>query len=208
MAIAETISGKVLRKSPIERLSTLRNISISGSAPFQKRSRLTVILDDLQQIHSLSANNASIQSYDLIAIRPCSEKLFHQSCQSIECDIISLNFSDRFPFQLKFPAVNSAILRGVFFEICYAPIVADSTSRHHFLSNCINLIRVTKGKNIIMSSCTAEALSIRNPYDVMNFCALIGLSRLQAKAAISANSQAALLHGEIRRSAQVSCTFL
>jgi RNase P/RNase MRP subunit p30 len=70
----------------------------------------------------------------------------------------------------------------------------------------MNLIRVTKGKNIIITSCAQETISIRNPYDIMNLCSLMNLTQAQAKAALSSNPQTAILHGKIRRTAQVSNT--
>ena len=44
----------------------------------------------------------------------------------------------------------------------------DSTAKRHLISNAVNLIRVTKGRNIIVSSQALNAMETRGPYDVTN----------------------------------------
>eukprot|EP00474_Spongospora_subterranea_P009789 CRZ10247.1 hypothetical protein [Spongospora subterranea] len=206
IVLSESVTGKVVKKCsfdsrPISRLKS----SFSQATELVQKTRLNVILSDSQQIQTLSSSNACIQSYDIIAIQPTTEKLFYQACQTIDCDIITFDLSDRIPFMLKFPAVNSAIARGIFFEISYSSLISDAASRHHYLSNCLNIVRVTKGRNLIISSHAVQAMLVRGPYDVMNLCALIGLSQSEAKAALAINPQAALAHAQVRRSAQGVC---
>uniref|UniRef100_A0A8C9DLX4 Ribonuclease P/MRP subunit p30 n=1 Tax=Prolemur simus TaxID=1328070 RepID=A0A8C9DLX4_PROSS len=84
-----------------------------------------------------------------------------------------------------------AIDRGLGFELVYSPAIKDSTMRRYTISNALNLMQVCKGKS----------LEIRGPYDVANLGLLFGLSESDAKAAVSTNCRAALLHGETRKTA-------
>jgi ribonuclease P/MRP protein subunit RPP1 len=72
--------------------------------------------------------------------------------RQLEVDIITFDFSRKLPFYLKLPPVGVAIERGIFFEICYSPSLRDMSSRRFLVSNALQLVRATKGKNIIISS--------------------------------------------------------
>nr|BAE01531.1 unnamed protein product [Macaca fascicularis] len=94
-----------------------------------------------------------------------------------------------------------AIDRGLAFELVYSPAIKDSTMRRYTISNALNLMQICKGKNVIISSAAERPLEIRGPYDVANLGLLFGLSESDAKAAVSTNCRAALLHGETRKTA-------
>jgi ribonuclease P/MRP protein subunit RPP1 len=99
-----------------------------------------------------------------------------------DVDLISFDLSRRLDFHLKGATLALAIKRGVFFEItystaltgphCFLPfsifncVHTDSTTRRHLISNAMNIIRATNGKNIIITSEAKKALDIRNPYDI------------------------------------------
>ncbi|XP_029788075.1 ribonuclease P protein subunit p30 isoform X2 [Suricata suricatta] len=95
----------------------------------------------------------------------------------------------------------TAIDRGVGFELVYSPAIKDSTMRRYTISNALNLMQVCKGKNVIISSAAERPLEIRGPYDVANLGLLFGLTESDARAAVSTNCRAALLHGETRKTA-------
>mgnify|MGYP002385107606 FL=1 len=102
-------------------LSTL-SLQSTQSDSFDLLTRLTVVLEDQNQVHSITSN-AIVNSYDLVAVQPATEKLLHQACTAMESiDIISLDLSRRLPFQLKFSIVGVAIERGVMFEVLYTPL--------------------------------------------------------------------------------------
>lgn len=106
-------------------------------------------------------------------------------CSSTEVDLITLDMSERLPFYLRAPQVNLAISKGIFFEITYGKAITgafeyfarkerlscmliDSTARKHFINNACSLVRITKGKNTIISSGVKKIIDVRGPYDVMN----------------------------------------
>ena len=43
-----------------------------------------------------------------------------------------------------------------------------AATRRNLISNALNLVRVTKGRNLLISSGAFKALELRGPYDVAN----------------------------------------
>jgi ribonuclease P/MRP protein subunit RPP1 len=167
--------------------STPTPIPIS-SLPIPKQittvlSRITVTIADTTQNHRLSSLTPH---YNLVALRPTNEKALQLSCNSLECDLISLDLSARLPFILKFKTVSSALQRGIRFEICYGPGIGSSTAdaRRNLIGGAASLIRATRGRGIILSSEARNALGIRGPYDVMNLAQVWGLGQERGKEAL------------------------
>ena len=171
-------------------------------AKLKLMSRLTVLLDDQSQVHQLSSD--AVQSFDILAVQPATEKLFQQACTTLEIDIISLDLTHRLPFLLKFPTVNAAIERGVHFEIIYSPALRDPTCRKNLISTALDLVVFTKGKNIVISSGAENEMDFRGPYDIINLGLLFNLTEEQSKAAVTKNCRAVLFHSEARRGTERS----
>ncbi|EPY82010.1 Ribonuclease P protein subunit p30 isoform 2-like protein [Camelus ferus] len=113
------------------------------------------------------------------------------ACTHLDVDLVCITVTEKLPFYFKRPPINVAIDRGLGFELVYSPAIKDSTMRRYTIANALNLMQVCKGK----------PLEIRGPYDVANLGLLFGLSESDAKAAVSTNCRAALLHGETRKTA-------
>lgn len=145
-------------------------------------TRLNLTVSDPSQNHRL----ASLQSaYSLVALRPTTDKALQLCCGSLECDIISLDFSTRLPFILKFKTVASALQRGVRFEICYSPgIAGGSDARRNLITGATSLIRATRGRGIIISSEAKNALGCRGPWDIINLAQIWGLNQERGKEAL------------------------
>ncbi|XP_069756694.1 ribonuclease P protein subunit p30 [Narcine bancroftii] len=164
-------------------------------------TRLTLIASDVSHYNQLRTAHPHTMAYDIIAVEPKTEKLFHVACMTLDVDLICIQGTAKLPFRITRPPVNGAIARGIYFELTYFPAVNDLTLRRYTISNGISLIQVCKGKNVIVSSATEQTLGLRGPYDIANFGLLFGLCEEDAKAAISTNCRAALLHGETRKTA-------
>lgn len=95
--------------------------------------------------------------------------------------------------------VDAAIKRGVFFEIPYAPSLSDSAGRRYFFSNASNLVRVTGGRHVLLSSGATRDILLRSPYDVINIGVLVGLTYGQARDAVSSAGRLVLVHAATRR---------
>lgn len=177
VAIALPITGKIPATPPplpLDSITIPKSVSVL--------TRLTLHIHDPSQNHRL----AQLQSAcDLLALRPTTEKALGLCCNSLECDLISLDFSVRLPFVLKFKTVASALQRGIRFEICYSPgITGGSEARRNLISGATALIRATRGRGIIISSEARSALGLRGPWDVINLAVVWGMSPERGKEAI------------------------
>uniref|UniRef100_A0A8C8ZVD5 Ribonuclease P protein subunit p30 n=1 Tax=Prolemur simus TaxID=1328070 RepID=A0A8C8ZVD5_PROSS len=161
------------------------------SRPIKILTRLTIIVSDPSHCNVLRATSSRVRLYDIVAVFPKTEKLFHVACTHLDVDLVCITVTEKLPFYFKRPPINVAIDRGLGFELVYSPAIKDSTMRRYTISNALNLMQVCKGKS----------LEIRGPYDVANLGLLFGLSESDAKAAVSTNCRAALLHGETRKTA-------
>jgi len=100
---------------------------------------------------------------------------------------------------LKLPAVKSAMKRGIHFEISIGVALRDSAARKHLISNSLDLMRITTGKNIIITSNAMKAIELRGPYDLANLGNLFGMNSDIAKKAISMRCASVIAHGEARK---------
>ncbi|KAK2500523.1 hypothetical protein MC885_001206 [Smutsia gigantea] len=175
--------------------------SYGKSRPIKILTRLTIIVSDPSHCNVLRATSSRARQYDIVAVFPKTEKLFHVACTHLDVDLVCITVTEKLPFYFKRPPINVAIDRGVGFELVYSPAIKDSTMRRYTISNALNLMQVCKGKNIIISSAGERPLEIRGPYDVANLGLLFGLSENDAKAAVSTNCRAVILHGETRKTA-------
>ncbi|XP_037681637.1 ribonuclease P protein subunit p30-like [Choloepus didactylus] len=154
---------------------------------------------DPSHCNILRATSSRVQLYDIVAVFPKTEKLFHVACTHLDVDLVCITVTEKLPFYFKRPPINVAIDRGLCFELFYSPAIKDSTMRRYTISNTLNLMQVCKGKNVILSSAAERPLEMRGPYDVANLGLLFGLSESDAKAAVSTNCTVALLHVETRK---------
>ncbi|RCI11954.1 hypothetical protein L249_4590 [Ophiocordyceps polyrhachis-furcata BCC 54312] len=115
--------------------------------------------------------------YDVLAIRPLTEKAFQNACLSLEVPLISLDLTTHFPFHFRPKPCMAAVSRGVRFELCYAQLLAaDSRGRANFIANVAGLVRATRGRGFVISSEANFALALRAPADVVNLMSVWGLA--------------------------------
>ncbi|XP_017157181.1 ribonuclease P protein subunit p30 isoform X2 [Poecilia reticulata] len=153
---------------PISELIGQLPVVQGRSRPIKVLNRLTVVMSEASHFRP---NATEYRAFDLLAIQPTTEKLFH------------------------------AIDRGVVFEVSYASALRDSTMRRYTIANAVCLMESCKGKNVIVSSAAEKALELRGPYDIVNLGALFGLSDADSKEAVSSTCRAVLLHAETRKTA-------
>lgn len=192
VAIALSITGKIPATPPPIQLA-----SVTIPKSMSLLTRLTLHIHDPSQNHRL----AQLQSaYNLIALRPTTEKALGLCCHSLECDLISIDFSVRLPFVLKFKTVASALQRGIRFEICYSPgITGGVDARRNLISGATALIRATRGKGIIISSEARNALGIRGPWDVINLAIVWGMSQERGKEAVCEETRKVVQLARLKR---------
>lgn len=123
----------------------------------------------------------------MVAVRALNEKIFHSLCSDYDVplnlaqyyDILSFDLAEKLPFTLKRNQVYEAIRKGKYFELTYGGVF-DASKKRICLTNCINLIRATKGKNLIVSSGVASHIYHRSPVDVCSLLVTLGLKREMA----------------------------
>ena len=90
----------------------------------------------------------------------------------------------RLPFHLKHTLVRTALKHGAVFELDYAGALGDPESSHaglgvndtgltakrHWWAAAREVVRVTKGKGIIVSGGVIGEADYRGPKDVQNVC--------------------------------------
>ncbi|XP_059180883.1 ribonuclease P protein subunit p30 [Centropristis striata] len=168
------------------------------SRPIKVLNRLTIVMSDSSHFRP---NAVEYRCFDLLAIQPTTEKLFHAACMMYDVDIICISVTEKLPFFFKRAPVNGAIERGVVFEVSYSAAIRDATRRRYTIANAISLMETCKGKSVILSSAAETALELRGPYDITNLGLLFGLSDGDAKEAVSCTCRAAVLHAETRKTA-------
>lgn len=161
-------------------------------------SRLTLTISDTSQNHRLNSLTAA---YDLVALRPVNEKALQLCCGTLDCDLISLDASQRPQFPIKFKTVAAALQRGIRFEICYSSgITGSNDARRNIISNAASLIRATRGRGIILSSEAKTALGLRGPSDAINLAHVWGLSQERGKEAVCEEAGRVVRLASIKRS--------
>ncbi|SMQ50797.1 unnamed protein product [Zymoseptoria tritici ST99CH_1A5] len=161
--------------------------------------RLTLILTDSHQNAKLAL---LAKEYDLIALRPIDERTLQLACGSLDCDIISLDFSTRLPYFFKFKTLSEAIKLGKKFEICYGQgLSGDAQARRSVISNATQLIRASRGRGLIISSeSRVGAAGLRGPWDVVNLAAVWGLGQERGVEAVGKECRSAVVTGKLKRS--------
>ncbi|GKT41721.1 putative ribose 5-phosphate isomerase [Colletotrichum spaethianum] len=162
--------------------------------------RATVLLSDPSQNYRLPALAAA---YDILAVRPTTEKAFQAACLSMaEPSLISLDLTQHFPFHFRPKPLMAAVSRGVKFEVCYSQILGatDARARATFISNFASLVRATKGRGIVVSSEARSALGLRAPNDVVNLLAVWGLGSEKGTEALGVNPRGVVVNEGIKRS--------
>jgi ribonuclease P/MRP protein subunit RPP1 len=187
------VSGKLPSKPPTIDLSPF-----SAAHPdLMLLTRLTLPLSDPSQNHRLPEFSAA---FSLLALRPLTEKTLQLACTSLDCDIISLDLSQRLPCLLKFSTLSAALQRGIRFEIAYSPaLTGDSNSKRNLIAGATSLIRATRGRGVIVSSEAKSALGLRGPHDVMNLCQVWGAEQARGKEALCEEAGKVVRLAELKR---------
>lgn len=182
----------------------MQSCAIPDPLPFPVPSSLNVLRRCTLILSESATNNriaALSANYDILALRPVDEKTFQHACSTAECDLISLDLTQRLGYHFKFKTVSEAVKRGVRFEVCYSQgLLGESLARRNLISNVVQLIRATRGgRGIIVSSEAKKAIGCRAPWDVVNLAAVWGLSRERAHEAVSKEVRSVVASARLKR---------
>lgn len=195
------------RMAVITRTISSGQVSSSDKCPNVENkhlTRLNIVMSDTLPPGPMLAS--VMQSYDLVAIIPKSERTMQQACTSLDCDLICLELNQRLTFKIKPNLLSAAVKRGVRFEILYSGLLRDPTSRRHLINNSQALTRLLRGRNLIISSGARNAFELRGPTDVLALATeLFGFeSKEKAKMAITQGPNDAIEKGLVRKEGQTT----
>ncbi|GIL58287.1 hypothetical protein Vafri_13366 [Volvox africanus] len=148
--------------------------------------RLNFVASDVVQTSQLLSSKDIVRSYDIVSISTGNDRVLHQACTFLPVDIISLELWQKMGrFKPRADSIQAALKRGIYFEICYAPALRDPSARRSLFSNAQMLVRLTRGRNILISSSARSAFEVRSPLEVIHMATLFGLTLKQAQDAVS-----------------------
>jgi len=179
--------------------SVMLQLKMSGKT-FQQFKRITMNIDEQNQLQTLHPSNPLLSDVDIIAIRPSDEKVFHQSLTNPNYDVVSFDLTQRLPFNLRPHTISLAIQQEIYFEICFSGLLKDNNSRRYVISNALSIIRATRGRNIIFSSGASDVMELRGPYDLANLGrTLFDFEFAKSKNSLSKLPRLVVKHGETRK---------
>ena len=166
---------------------------------FRQLHRITLTIDDFNDVQNVHIGNTSLQEFDIVAVNPGNAKIFSYLCKSADVDIISLDFNHRLNFPINKKLLDEAIQRGVFFEISYSPLLSSSGARREMCSSTQIILQYLRGKQLILTSGVDNCAQLRGPMDVVNIASILGIAAHQAEAALSVNGGLVLKHALKRK---------
>ena len=114
--------------------------------------------------------------YDIIALAPTTEGSFSLACLThtlpspLSAHVISVPLDvPRLPFRMKHTMIRTALRNGAVFEIPYATAL-DSATKRNWWAAAREVVRVTKGKGLIVTGGGMEVADLRAPKDIGNLC--------------------------------------
>ncbi|KAG5365980.1 Ribonuclease P/MRP protein subunit RPP1 [Yarrowia sp. B02] len=160
-------------------------------------TRVTIVAEDLN--HSFNLPNL-YQQFDIVAVRPMSEKMLQAACTNLDIDIVSMDMTRRLPCIPKHKTIGAATERGVKIEVVYAPgLSSDPLARKTSIANNSLVVRAARCRGIVISSESLSCLSLRGPFDIMNLSYIWGLDSARAREAVTKNPEAVIRNGLLRK---------
>jgi ribonuclease P/MRP protein subunit RPP1 len=75
----------------------------------------------------------------------------------------------------------------------------DSSARRNFISNCISIVRATRGRGLVISSEAKNILGLRAPADVLNLLGVWGLARERGLESMGVNPRGVVINEGMKR---------
>jgi len=105
----------------------------------------------------------------------------------------------RLPFHLKHTLIRTALKNGAVFEIDYAGAVGAESERRNWWGGAREVVRVTKGKGILLSGGASEQTEIRAPRDAANLITLLGIPQNLSHDAVTQTPKSLVLRAQTRK---------
>ncbi|CAL1710538.1 unnamed protein product [Somion occarium] len=221
IAFNQTVQKKIDPKMHVNVLDPLLS-QLRKRSGIAYLKRLTIVLDEeSEKGFGLTTSSAALVApYDILALTPTTATTFSLAClthtqpSNLTTHIISLPLTlPRLPFNLKHTLIRSAIKNGAVFEITYAGALggeadpslgvagteSGSSAKRNWWAAAREVIRVTKGKGIIVSSGAMNQADLRAPRDVGNLLTFLSLAQNLAHDSSTKTPQALILRAQTRK---------
>jgi len=206
LAFNQCIKSKVEPKTFVNTLGPLlRQMKKRPGVVYLKR--LTIVLDeDSEKGFGLTNAQSNLFSpYDIIALAPTTEGSFSLACLThtqpspLSAHVISVPLDvPRLPFRMKHTMVRTALRNGAVFEIPYTSAL-DSAAKRNWWATAREVVRVTKGKGLIVTSGGMDVADIRAPKDIGNLVTFLGLAQNMAHDAATTTPKSLVLRAQTRK---------
>ncbi|KAF7321289.1 PHP domain-like protein [Mycena kentingensis (nom. inval.)] len=186
--------------------------------------RLTIVLDAESEKGpgaGLTLPNAqTFKPYDLLAVMPTSQTTFSLAClthsvpSAVTAHIIALPLTLKLDFRLRHSLVRTAIKNGAVFELSYVgalggehdAVLVDvgaaesgASAKRNWWAIGKEIVRVTKGKGLMVSGGVVAQADLRAPKDVANLISLLGVAQDVAQAASTKVTKSLVLRAQTRQ---------
>ncbi|KAH9960612.1 RNase P subunit p30-domain-containing protein [Russula dissimulans] len=206
LAFNQRVKKKVEPKTFINTLDPLlRQVKKREGIIYLKR--LTIILDeDSEKSFGLTNAQSNLFSpYDIIALAPTTEGSFSLACLThtqpspLSAHVISVPLeAPRLPFRMKHTMVRTASRNGAVFEIPYAGAL-DSSTKRNWWAAAREVVRVTKGKGLIVTGGGMDVADLRAPKDTGNLLRFLGLAQNLTLDAATTTAKSLVLRAQTRK---------
>jgi len=172
LVLNQTERGPIDPKSFVDVLAGL--LPVLNASPRKPKdvvlaSRLTIVLDAKCEggFGLTQANGPLLSGFDVLALRPTTLQTFNLACLThsqpgpLTAHVITVPLSPRVPYQMKHTLIRTARRAGAVFEISCAGAIRGDEG---WWGSAREVIRITKGKNIVVSSGSEP----RGPRDLSN----------------------------------------
>lgn len=219
IAFTQTVSKKVDPKTQPNILDPLLlKLKERQGVVFLKRLNIVIDEDSEKGFGLTSASTPFLQTYDIVSLVPLTigalslACLTHSQPSPITAHIIALPLSlPRLPYHLKHTLVRTAKKNGAVFEINYGGALGASAEeweageiggavgeRRNWWATTREIVRVTKGKGIVVSSGVTKAGELRAPKDIENLITFLDLPSDAAHEAMSTSPKALIIRAQTR----------
>ncbi|CAA7270305.1 unnamed protein product [Cyclocybe aegerita] len=222
IAFSQTVPKRVDPKTHVNVLDSLfARLRPRAGVLYLKRLNIVLDQDSEKGFGLINANVPLFNSYDLLALVPTTQTTFSLAClthslpSQLTAHVISLPLTlPRLPYHLKHTLVRTAIKNGCVFEINYVGALGgeqDATlvdanaaesgpsAKRNWWAAMRELVRVTKGKGLIISGGVVVEADIRPPRDVANLIAISGLAQDAAHDASTKSPKSLVARAQTRK---------
>ena len=170
---------------------------------FRLLSRINFEISTPDQIRCLRGGYYAeiLKQFDLISLNPQNEKVFRMIMDGkISTDIVSFHLQNDFEFRITNEIISVGVKRGIYFEICYSPMINSQILRKYIIKNGRLLVsKIKRSKGVILSSGGECVMDFRSPTDVVNMADLFSIKGDSCYDVVEANCQRAINHSLTRR---------